>query len=170
MPPPLPSLPPVKNVARGKWTVHLERAALVETIAMDAEKTRKAGFQPYRVLESRTTSVIEYTVVFEFADASEAYNAARKIAAIGYRPEVRKQRGGGAKIEAAVVFSDGAAKEIVSSLESKGIRGGRIEKRDGHLRLQGLRMGPYNTEAEARDAAGKMRSAGFAEASAVMER
>jgi L-alanine-DL-glutamate epimerase-like enolase superfamily enzyme len=146
--------------------VHLERVALLETLAKDGEKVRKAGFEPYRVPEARGTRVTEYKITISFDNLEEANNSARKILEMGYRPTVVKV-GKGGKVIVATVFSEGASREIVAHLTGSGFQKVEVEKRANEIRLNALRVGAYDTEAQARETAEKLKQAGFSGASVI---
>ena len=80
---------------------------------------------------------------------------------MGYRPEVVRQ-GRGARVTLAVAFSNGEAEKVRNELGKQNISNIKIVTARTSKRLQALRAGPFNTEAEAQKAAEKLKGSGFA--------
>jgi len=159
-PKPLPKLPPAKRLVHGMWLVHLERLALEDTLAKDAEIIRKAGLSPFRVIERRATQLTEYRLVANFANARDAHAAAWKADKLGFRPKVGTS-GRKARVTFSVSFSRNYAEKQRNKLAAKGISNIKVVKVRSSRKLQSLRTGPYSTEAEARNAAQKLKGSGF---------
>jgi len=159
-PKPLPALPPIKSVSTPAWSVALERLALETSIARDAELVRKAGFQPFRVIENRSVSLTEHRLIIDFPNSNDAYALAWKVDKLGYRPEVAI-KGRGATVTLAIAFSGAEAEKIRSDLSKQGISNIKIVTAQTTKRLQSLRAGPFNSDAEAQKAAEKLKGTGF---------
>jgi len=162
----LEGLPPQKQPPRGTWAVHLERLALETTIVKDSQLVKKAGFDPFRIVERKSSQLTEYRLVAYFPSLNDAYSAAWKADEMGYRPNIKKGRKG-ATVVFVVSFSQNDAENMRGELEKKGLGKVKISKVRNSKRLQSLRVGPFDTEGEALSAAKKLKSGGFPHAMVI---
>ncbi len=154
---------PIKTaaVSKGPYTIQVGSYMMKESMAGPEQRLARLGFSDYHYVDTKRTMRVYDVYAGGVIKRSEAEEIKAELAAIGFKPSLKKQKGDSYRVLAYSYGSRSVANQSKAKIEKAGISKVEVKTEKRTVTLHQLRVGHFSSSRSAQSAINTLKKAGF---------